>query len=78
MPQWPSPDTASRRLYDRALKVFPGGITRIAPWQPPYPVYARSCQGAWITDVDSNRFFDLVNNFASLIHGHSIRPSPRP
>ncbi|HEX9523003.1 MAG TPA: aspartate aminotransferase family protein [Reyranella sp.] len=71
MPQWPSPDTASRRLYDRALKVFPGGITRIAPWQPPYPVYARSCQGAWITDVDGNCFFDLVNNFASLIHGHA-------
>jgi glutamate-1-semialdehyde 2,1-aminomutase len=71
MPHWPDPDTASRRLYDRALEVFPGGITRIAPWQPPYPVYASSCQGAWITDVDGNRFFDLVNNFASLIHGHA-------
>ncbi len=71
MPQWPDPDTRSRHLYDRALKVFPGGITRVAPWQPPYPVYARSCQGAWVTDVDGNRIFDLVNNFASLIHGHA-------
>ncbi len=71
MPRWPDPDTESRRLYDRALQVFPGGVTRVAPWQPPYPVYARSCQGAWITDVDGNRFLDLINNFASLIHGHA-------
>ncbi|SJZ30829.1 glutamate-1-semialdehyde 2,1-aminomutase [Enhydrobacter aerosaccus] len=71
MPRWPDPDTKSRSLYDRALNVLPGGVTRVAPWQPPYPVYAQSCKGAWITDVDGNQIFDLINNFASLIHGHA-------
>jgi glutamate-1-semialdehyde 2,1-aminomutase len=71
MPAWPSPDSRSGGLYERASKVFPGGITRTLPWQEPFPVYAERGEGAYVVDVDGTRRLDLLNNFASLIHGHA-------
>lgn len=68
---WPDPLSKSKELYDRAAQVMPGGITRILPWQDPFPVYASSGSGAYVTDVDGTRRLDLLNNFASLIHGHA-------
>ncbi|MBD1588545.1 aspartate aminotransferase family protein [Pseudomonas typographi] len=69
--KWPENHSRSKALYDRATKVMPGGITRILPWQEPFPVYAGSGSGAYVTDVDGTRRLDLLNNFASLIHGHA-------
>ncbi|MBS0366336.1 MAG: aspartate aminotransferase family protein [Proteobacteria bacterium] len=73
MPTWPSEHCASKALYDRALRVLPGGITRIQPWQDPFPVYASHGEGAYVVDVDGTRRVDFLNNFASLIHGHAPR-----
>jgi glutamate-1-semialdehyde 2,1-aminomutase len=71
MPAWPDSDSISSLLYERASKVFPGGITRTLPWQEPFPVYAARGEGAYVVDVDGTRRLDLLNNFASLIHGHA-------
>jgi glutamate-1-semialdehyde 2,1-aminomutase len=71
MPNWPSPESASKQLYDRAVRVMPGGITRIQPWQDPFPVYADYGAGAYVVDVDGTRRVDFLNNFASLILGHA-------
>ena len=71
MAQWPDLASRSRDLYERGLKVLPGGITRTLPWQEPFPVYASHGQGAYVVDVDGTRRLDLLNNFASLIHGHA-------
>jgi glutamate-1-semialdehyde 2,1-aminomutase len=69
--QWPDPTSRSHSLYERALKVMPGGVTRIQPWQPPFPVYASSGAGAYITDVDGARYLDFTNCFSAMIHGHA-------
>ena len=45
MISWPDPTSRSRELYDRGLKVLPGGITRTLPWQEPFPVYAARGEG---------------------------------
>lgn len=71
MASWPDLNSRSRELYDRGLQVLPGGITRTLPWQEPFPVYAAYGQGAYVVDVDGTRRLDLLNNFASLIHGHA-------
>ena len=71
MGEWPDDTSQSRQLYNRGLKVFPGGITRIIPWQEPFPVYAAYGKGAYVTDVDGTTRMDFLNNFASLIHGHA-------
>ncbi len=68
---WPAENSRSHALYQRAAKVLPGGITRIQPWQDPFPVYAARGEGAYVVDVDGTRRLDLLNNFASLIHGHA-------
>ncbi len=71
MPAWPHSESRSKALYERAAEVMPGGITRIQPWQDPFPVYARRGEGAYVVDMDGTRRLDLLNNFASLIHGHA-------
>jgi len=68
---WPDPSSQSAALAKRAEQVLVGGTTRLQVWYPPYPVYAQSGSGAYVTDVDGVRRFDLTNNFASLIHGHA-------
>ncbi|NIJ17850.1 aspartate aminotransferase family protein [Sphingobium vermicomposti] len=67
---WPDEDSKSKRLYERGRKVYPGGITRLVPWLEPFPVYTKFGKGAYVTDVDGTARLDLLNNFASLIHGH--------
>ena len=68
---WPDQDTQSYALTERAHEVFAGGSTRLLAWLDPYPIYLSSGEGAYVKDVDGNSYFDLTNNFASLIHGHA-------
>ena len=70
-PAWPEPGTRSEALTERAKRVFTGGSTRLLAWIDPYPVYLVRGSGAYVEDVDGKRYFDLTNNFASLIHGHA-------
>ncbi|MER8880743.1 aspartate aminotransferase family protein [Mesorhizobium sp. M0684] len=71
MSHWPNESSVSKQLYDRALEVMPGGITRNQPWQEPFPIYAARGEGAYVFDVDGTKRLDLLNNFASLVHGHA-------
>lgn len=61
----------SAALYERALKVFTGGNTRITYVMKPFTPYATHGAGAHVWDADGNKSLDLVNNFFSLIHGHA-------
>jgi len=65
------PSVNSEAIFDRAKAVLPSGYTRDLAAVRPFPRYADSGQGCWITDVDGNRIIDFVNNFASQIHGHA-------
>lgn len=60
----------SQALHERARKVMPGNTHAIV-WQSPYPTYLASGKGAYVTDVNSNRYLDLLNNYYTLIHGHA-------
>ena len=68
---WPDQNTQSYALTERARRVFTGGSTRLLAWLDPYPIYLSRGEGAYVHDVDGNPYFDLTNNFASLIHGHA-------
>ena len=68
---WPNDDSRSAAIFERARKVLPGGISRLQTWADPFPIYAREGRGAIVTDVDGVERIDLMNNFASLIHGHA-------
>lgn len=60
----------SRRLFDEARELIPGGVSRATLAFQPYPFYSAAASGAVVTDVDGNDYIDLVNNYTSLPHGH--------
>lgn len=61
----------SGELATRAQRVMPGGETRTITFHPPYPLTGDRGSGCQFTDVDGNIYYDLINNYTSLLHGHS-------
>lgn len=70
----PQTDTLSRKAFDRGLKVFPDGTTRVTVENDPAPLYVARGEGAWLEDVEGRRWLDLHGNFTALIHGHAFPP----
>jgi glutamate-1-semialdehyde 2,1-aminomutase len=69
--RWAAPGSRSAALFARAQGVMPGGNTRTTVYMAPYPPYAASGAGCWVTDVDGDRRLDCLNNYTALIHGHA-------
>ncbi|MFK5891231.1 MAG: aminotransferase class III-fold pyridoxal phosphate-dependent enzyme [Flavobacteriaceae bacterium] len=62
---------SSKVIYDRAVEVLTGGVSRNTIFRKPYPIYVASASGSYIKDIDGVERLDFANNMASLIHGHS-------
>jgi glutamate-1-semialdehyde 2,1-aminomutase len=71
MTMYPDKQSKSAKLYERAVKVMPGGNSRHTVYFPPYPIYAARAEGARVWDVDGESRLDFINNYSSLIHGHN-------
>ena len=69
--RWAQPGSRSARLFAEAQRVLPGGNTRTTVYMAPYPPYADSGEGCWVTDVEGDRRLDCLNNYTALIHGHA-------
>ncbi len=69
------PGDRSTELFARGRQVFPDGTTRATIERDPVPRYVVRGEGAYVTDVDGQRFLDLNNNFTTLIHGHGYEPA---
>ncbi len=63
--------TQSSELYERALKVLPGGVSRNTLLRDPHPAYADQASGCHIVDLEGKSRIDFANNMASLVHGHA-------
>jgi glutamate-1-semialdehyde 2,1-aminomutase len=61
----------SGSLYERALRVLPGGVSRNTVLRQPHPFYAVKGEGCYVTDIEGVRRLDCANNMCSLIHGHA-------
>ena len=61
----------SAALYERALRVLPGGVSRNTVLRAPHPMYADYASGCHVTDIEGIERIDFANNMASLIHGHA-------
>ena len=67
-------DTRSAALFERAVKVLPGGVNspvRAMRAIGRDPIFAERAEGAELTDVDGNRYVDYVCSWGPLIHGHA-------
>ena len=64
-------NSQSQSLYEEALKVLPGGISRNTIYRKPNPDYVSHGEGCRVTDIDGKTRIDFANNMASLMHGHA-------
>ncbi|MCJ7558034.1 MAG: aspartate aminotransferase family protein [Gammaproteobacteria bacterium] len=70
-PSKPASPSLSASLYERALRIMPGGCSRNTVLRKPHPLYAARGEGCYVTDIEGVKRIDFANNMASLIHGHS-------
>ncbi|MDG1438074.1 MAG: aspartate aminotransferase family protein [Emcibacteraceae bacterium] len=61
----------SSDLYDRGLKVMPGGCSRNTILRKPHPLYVEKGEGCYVTDIEGVKRVDFANNMCSLVHGHA-------
>ena len=64
----------SAELFHQASAVIPGGVNspvRAFGAVGGVPVFMASGQGAWLTDVDGQRYVDLVCSWGPMILGHA-------
>jgi glutamate-1-semialdehyde 2,1-aminomutase len=60
----------SKRLFERAQKIMPGGVSHRQRYFPPYPFFMKEAAGSKIWDVDDNEYIDLWMGHSALILGH--------
>jgi len=64
----------SQAIFERAKQIIPGGVNspvRACRSVGVDPVFVAQGDGATITDVDGNRYIDLIGSWGPLILGHS-------
>lgn len=61
----------SRRLAERARKVFPSGVTHDIRAFSPWPIYVDRAAGARKWDVDGNEYIDYIGGHGALLLGHN-------
>lgn len=64
----------SRNLFDRAQALLPGGVSspaRAFRAVGGQPLFIERGEGAFLVDVDGNRFVDYVLSFGPLLRGHA-------
>jgi glutamate-1-semialdehyde 2,1-aminomutase len=64
----------SWELFEKAGKIFAGGVNHNARYYEPYPLAVSRAKGKWIWDEDGNRYVDYWMGHTALILGHSPRP----
>lgn len=63
----------SRKAYEEASELIPGGITANVKFFPPFPLFMKEGHGALLTDVDNHEYVDYVLSYGPLIHGHGCQ-----
>ncbi|MBF6607965.1 MAG: glutamate-1-semialdehyde 2,1-aminomutase [Flavobacterium sp.] len=67
----------SSRLFAEAEKVIPGGVNspvRAFKSVGGIPIFIEKAHGAYLYDVDGNRFIDFINSWGPMILGHAYQP----
>jgi glutamate-1-semialdehyde 2,1-aminomutase len=61
----------SQAAHERALQLFPSGLTHDARRQDPFPPSVTRAEGAYKWDLDGHRILDYVTGHGALVAGHS-------
>ena len=66
--------TRSQELFARARRLMPGGVNspvRAFKSVGGEPFFAKRAEGAYLIDVDGNRYVDYVGSWGPMIAGHA-------
>jgi len=63
--------TRSEKLYEKARKLIPGGVSSPVRAIKPFPFYTASASGSKITDADGNEYIDFCLAYGPKILGHA-------
>jgi glutamate-1-semialdehyde 2,1-aminomutase len=69
--------TKSKELFERAQQSIPGGVNspvRAFKSVGGTPVFIKKAQGAYLYDVDGNRYIDYIASWGPMILGHAWEP----
>lgn len=64
----------SEDLFEQAQQIIPGGVNspvRAFRSVGGNPIFIKSAQGAYMTDVDKNKYIDYVGSWGPMILGHA-------
>lgn len=64
----------SGAYWEKAEGLVPGGLMSGARKMEPYPVYIDRAKGAYLWDIDGNRYIDCVCSFSIHLLGHGPEP----
>jgi len=64
----------SKRLFERAKKVLPAGVSYFIRYFEPYPFYVTHAKGSKIFDVDRNEYIDFWMGHYTHILDHNPAP----
>ena len=68
---------SSRALFERAQQAIPGGVNspvRAFKSVGGTPVFISHAKGAYLYDVDGNKYIDYINSWGPMILGHAHEP----
>lgn len=68
---WGETFPEAARLHERALGVFPNGVTHDNRHHKPYPIYVQRARGARKWDVDGREYIDYTMGHGALLLGHA-------
>ncbi len=66
--------TQSRALTDEAKKYIPGGVQHNLAFNYPFPIAIGKAEGAYLWDVDNNRYIDFLQAGAPIMLGNNYAP----
>ena len=64
-------------LFERAQQSIPGGVNspvRAFKSVGGTPVFIERAKGAYLYDVDGNKYIDYINSWGPMILGHAYEP----
>jgi len=64
----------SKAIYEKAVKLIPGGVNSGSRARNPYPQYFERGDGAYIYDVDGTEYIDMVLGNGAIFFGHGYKP----
>lgn len=65
--------TRSDSAFERAQNLFPGGVNSpVRSWKSVggNPFFVQKAKGAWLVDLDNNRYVDFIGSWGPMILGH--------